>query len=139
MKIIILIFAICAFPAFSYCQDNTLYKIDTILETCLKENVSTPGIKECFGNAQVLWDKELNKYYQLLLSKLDSTGQATLKLSQRQWIIFRDNEIKFLLETYGRKDGQMWDIMIAERAHQLIRQRAVDLMNYYETFDVNGF
>jgi uncharacterized protein YecT (DUF1311 family) len=139
MKLLIIIIAICALPTLTYCQnEETQYKVDTILANCLKENVTTVGMTDCFVSAQNLWDKELNKYYQLLLTKLDATGQKKLKVTQKQWIIFRDQEIKFISETYGNRDGTMWIIIVAEKINQLIRQRAVDLIGYYETLPENS-
>ena len=139
MRLLIIIFAIWTFPTLTYCQNkDTQYKIDTILANCLKENVTTVGMSDCLVSAQNLWDKELNKYYQLLLTKLDAKGQNKLKETQKQWIVFRDHEIKFISETYGNREGTMWIIIVADKINQLVRQRAVDLIGYYETLSENS-
>ncbi len=109
------------------------YKIDTILNKCLSKNQSDVGMGDCFIKSQDLWDKELNKYYKLLLSVLDTSAQQKLKEAQRQWILFRDKEIQLIHDAYGSNDGSMWNLAIADRINQLIRQRAVDLIGYYET------
>ena len=95
-------------------------------------------MSDCLVNSQKLWDKELNKYYRLLLTKLDAPGQKKLKETQKQWIIFRDNEIKFISEAYGKREGTMWVITVADKVNQLIRQRAVDLIEYWATLTENS-
>lgn len=139
MRLVITLIAIWIIPTSTYCQNDAIqYKVDTILADCLKDNITTVGMSDCFANAQDLWDKELNKYYQLLLTKLDATGRKKLKETQKQWIIFRDQEIKFISEAYGNRDGTMWIIIVADKINQLIRQRAVDLISYYETLSANS-
>jgi uncharacterized protein YecT (DUF1311 family) len=138
MRLFIII-TICAFPTLTYCQnEDTQYKVDSILADCLKKNVTTVGMSDFLVSAQKLWDIELNKYYRLLLTKLDAKGQMKLKETQKQWIIFRDQEIKFISEAYGTRDGTMWIIIVADKINQLIRQRAVDLIGYYERLFANS-
>ena len=112
---------------------KTEYKIDTILSKCLDKNQTTVGMNDCLVKSQELWDKELNKYYKLLNSKLDSAGQRKLKEAQKQWLNFRDKEIQLISDAYGKRDGTMWIIVTADKINQLVRQRAVDMIEYYET------
>jgi uncharacterized protein YecT (DUF1311 family) len=74
------------------------YKIDTILNKCIaKTNGGDVGLISCLQKAEMNWDAELNKTFKLLIAKLDSSEQKELRESQRQWIIYKDKEIKFLL------------------------------------------
>jgi uncharacterized protein YecT (DUF1311 family) len=45
---------------------------------------------------EIEYDKLLNKYYQKLLNKLKEPDKETLRQAQRNWIKFRDSEIKLI-------------------------------------------
>lgn len=60
------------------------YKIDTVLKQCLLKNESTKGMTNCTQTALEDWDKELNNYYKLTLTKLDAPKQIFFRESQRQ-------------------------------------------------------
>lgn len=129
--IIILSFSFLLFSQ-AFGQVQPKHKIDQELEQCIEENGSTQGMVSCTMNAEKKWDNELNKYYKLLLSKLDSTGQSALRESQRQWLLFRQKETTFYMKVYGSNEGTMWRIIIADKHMGLIKQRAVELTEYYE-------
>ena len=113
------------------------YRLDTILQKCLNKKPSNIGMIECLQSVEKGWNKELNKYYKLLLTKLDTTEQTLLRESQRQWLIFKDKEVKFFIEVFSKKDGSMWPLMISDKSMQIIRQRAIELSDYYETLTQN--
>jgi uncharacterized protein YecT (DUF1311 family) len=137
-KELLIVIAVSTLPILALCQKTeTQYKVDTVLAKCLEEHTTTAGMADCLATAEDLWDKELNKYYRLLLLKLDTLGQKRLKESQKQWLIFRDNEIKFISRAYGNQDGTMWIIIRADRIAQLVRRRAVDLIEYYEMLTID--
>ena len=54
-----------------------------------------------FSNNQLWSDYEdlLNKYYKLLIAKLNAADKETLKVSQRNWLKYRDSDqqVNFLL------------------------------------------
>ena len=52
-----------------------------------------PAMAEAVYIAGEQWDAELNKYYKIVMGKLDAAGQAKLKESQRAWLKFRDAEL----------------------------------------------
>ncbi|WP_370688833.1 lysozyme inhibitor LprI family protein [Fulvivirga ulvae] len=47
---------------------------------------TTSEIIDCQIRAAEAWDKELNKYYKLYLSKLNEGGKVVLIEAQREWI-----------------------------------------------------
>jgi len=117
----------------SFAQQPTKeHKIDIALSNCIKKDGSTIGMIGCLITADTEWDKELNKSFKLLSSKLDTSGQRKLRESQRQWIIYRDKEIAFFMQLYDR-DGTMWNVIKNETGMKLTRQRALELIDYYET------
>lgn len=118
-------------------QKGSSYPIDKKLQSCIESNGSTMGMVECTQKAQNEWDKELNKYYKLLLGKLDASDQQFLRESQRQWLAYKEKETKFYMRVYGKQEGSMWSNVIADKALQITRQRAIELMDYYGTLTQN--
>jgi len=117
---------------------NKSYRVDTVLNKCIdKTNGGDAGMIYCLQKAEMNWDAELNKTFKLLLAKLDSSEQKELRESQRQWIIYKDKEIKFFTDIYGKRDGTMWNLAISDKQMQLIRQRTIELLDYYETLTQN--
>ena len=117
-------------------QTNKILKhpIDIKLEKCLSvdSNQTTSGMIQCSSIAENEWDKELNKYYKLLIDKLNSDEKQKLKNTQRYWLIYRDNELSFSGTMYYNMEGTMWRVTAAGRSCDLIKQRALELKNYYD-------
>lgn len=114
-------------------QNNEKHEIDIQLEKCLDspDNYSTAGMTDCISDAIDAWDKELNKNYKLLMSVLSEEEKELLKKSQRTWITFRDNEMAFSNKMYINMNGSMWLIVAAQRKCDFIRQRTLELKEYY--------
>jgi uncharacterized protein YecT (DUF1311 family) len=107
--------------------------IDKQWRECLDstENQTTVGMTACSIQAAKVWDKELNKNYRLLMSKL-SIEQEELKNAQRNWILYRDKEMEFASIMYINLEGTMWRIVLADRETEMTRQRALELKVYYD-------
>jgi uncharacterized protein YecT (DUF1311 family) len=111
------------------------HKIEKELDACLAidSNQSTAGMNRCVYLATEQWDKELNKYYGLLMGSLDSAGQHDLREAQRQWIVYRDKEFKFILTLYyGQMQGTMWTNVASMSRLKVVKQRAIELRSHYE-------
>ena len=108
--------------------------IDKHLRECLDstENQTTVGMTACSIRVGKEWDNELNKNYNLLISKLSVDEKEKLRSAQRNWILFRDKEIEFASTMYINLEGTMWRIVLADRQTELIRQRALELKAYYD-------
>lgn len=92
----------------------------------------------CEITARQEWDEELNKYYKLLMSLLDSAGKEKLKIAQRQWIEFRDKEFEIINELYlGQMQGTMWIVIAAGRKTDIVRDRAGQLAGYYDSIELD--
>lgn len=119
----------------SYGQTETeAHIIDKQLKECLDstENQTTVGMTACSIRAGKEWDKELNKNYNLLVSKLSGDEREKLKSAQRNWILYRDKEMEFASSVYINLQGTMWRIALADRQTELTRQRALELKTYYD-------
>jgi uncharacterized protein YecT (DUF1311 family) len=108
--------------------------IDKQWRECLDstENQTTVGMTACSIQAAKVWDKELNKNYRLLMSKLSGDEKEELKNAQRNWILYRDKEMEFASIMYINLEGTMWRIVLADRETEMTRQRALELKVYYD-------
>ncbi|MBL7884247.1 MAG: DUF1311 domain-containing protein [Bacteroidia bacterium] len=134
---IFILFSMCIFA-----QDEQLkqkHAIDVRLEACyaIDSNQTTFGMINCEAIARDEWDKELNKYYKLLMATLQPLEKTKLKSAQLAWISYRDKELNFSGAMYYGMQGTMYHVMAAARSCDIVKQRALELKSYYEilTFD----
>lgn len=82
------------------------------------------------------WDKQLNKYYGLLKTKLPKEAFEVLKESQKQWMNYHDKEYLFIYKFYYEvKDGTMWYAIAENKKKEIVKERAIELKEYYEMQD----
>ena len=123
---------LCSSSVFSQ-NDTAGNTIDTQLNACLdsSQNSSTIGMINCAVRAKDAWDKELNKYYNLLLATLSKDEKDKLRTAQRKWLLFRDSESTFSAIMYRNMQGTMWSIAKVNADVSVIKQRALELKTYY--------
>jgi len=119
------------------------FKIDTFLiEKLLSKRISidysTAGMTKAAYDTEVEYDKLLNKYYQLLLKKLNDSDKEILKQTQRSWIQYRDSERK--LNSEIAKDeysggGTMQRIIVASGYVEITKKRVIELYSYLTRFN----
>ena len=131
-----------AFSTFSFGQkkaDASQNPIDKQCDACLdsSENQNTAGMIRCSVNAEVAWDKEMNKYYKLLMQKLNPEEKEKLKTAQKSWLQYRDNEILFSNKLHTDMEGTMWLVVNAGRLAEIVKQRALELKGYYDEFELH--
>ena len=115
-------------------QSTNKAKIDLAYEQCLEENTTTAASRNCTLAAMEKWDAELNKYYKLLMENLSASGQALLRDTQRDWIKFRDKEFTFIHAFYfEEKEGSMWHPVADGEKMKMVKRRALELKDFYET------
>lgn len=131
MKLILTIILFC-FLSQANGQTDKEYSIDIELQTCLdsSENYTTKGMTNCVTIATGKCDDELNKNYQELLLLLKTEQKENLKISQRQWIEYRDKEIEFSNQLYSDLQGTMWIPVAAQTKLKLTKQRALEIESY---------
>jgi uncharacterized protein YecT (DUF1311 family) len=113
-------------------QTEEKHPIDVQRENCHAEdsNMTTVGMTNCELIAAELWDKQINDYFNSLLTLLEKEDIEILKETQLKWIEYRDKELKFSGKFYGSLDGTMWRIHSAGRRCDINRTRALELKNY---------
>lgn len=132
-------FTMYSMVSFSQDKPYQQYAIDADLEQChaVLENQTTAGMIECEYTARIAWDKQMNKYYKLLIEVLKPAEKKLLRDSQRTWLEYRDNEMNFATAFYKNMEGTAWLVIHAGRLTTIVKQRALELEGYYEmaTFD----
>ncbi|QHT69179.1 DUF1311 domain-containing protein [Rhodocytophaga rosea] len=133
--VVLLGVATLTFGQTSESSSNDTHPIEKRFADCLEkeEGQTTMGMMECAGKARDEWDKELNKYYKLLMGVLSAAEKTKLQQAQRKWIEYRDTENAFSGEMYYNMEGTMWRITAVERQVELVKERALTLQSYYET------
>lgn len=113
--------------------------IDQNLQACLdsSENYSTAGQIQCAARAIEAWNREMNRYYKLLMGLLSPDEKTKLKKAQVAWLGFRDHEMTFQGTTYNNLEGSMWRVAAVYRQLEIVKQRATDLAEYYNVFSEN--
>lgn len=115
-------------------QSEKKHPIDIQRENChsIDSNQTTVGMTNCEYIAAELWDKQLNEYYNLLMTLLNNEEKEILKDSQLKWIEYRDKELKFSGTFYHNLQGTMWRIVAASRRCDLTRTRALEIKEYID-------
>lgn len=106
-------------------------RIEKKEQKAIDKDGSTAGMTDAAEQAYKDWDKELNRFYNALMSQLEAPEAAALKASQIQWLKFRDAEFKQIDKLYGTMDGTMYYPMRVESRVRIVRDRANELITYY--------
>lgn len=86
---------------------------------------------EAYKNHLEFLDKELNKAYKIIRSKLPKKQKQELKISQRNWIKFRDAEFEFIDNNWTREHfGSSAGISIGDYKSSIIKNRVLQLLYY---------
>jgi len=115
------------------------HPIDLELQNCLdsSENYTTKGMTDCVIRATEKWDEELNKNYQELLTLLTAEQKDKLKIAQRKWVIYRNNEIEFSNQLYYDMQGTMWITVAAQTKLDLTKKRTKEFESYIANLTVD--
>lgn len=109
------------------------YRIDTLMARKINVDFSNQGMVQAMSDATVSYDKLLNKYYRMLFAKLSVADQEILKMTQRNWILYRDSEIKLintLLKIEYAGVGLDQRLFAATDILDITKNRVVDLYDY---------
>ncbi len=120
-------------------QTTQADRIEKARKKCLdsSENQTTGGMCGCNFAALEQWDKLLNKDYRLLLTKLAPEARTALIVAQREWLKFQESELDFIYSHYGKMDGTMWQIVIADKKMELTKKRVLTLEEYIEDLEAD--
>ena len=114
--------------------------IDDILKECRddKENRNPDGSIQCEYAARIAWEKEIDKTYKMLLAILNAEEKRLLKISQKDWITYRDNEMLYASVFYKNMKSETWLVVNSVRLTSIFRTRALELQEYYDMKLLDG-
>lgn len=109
------------------------------VQHCLDNTFGGTGGIPCLIGS-ILWDRELNTYYGLLISKLDAPGKTLLRRSQREWLKSRDTATSFVQHViYAKYEGREGSMYVLRREGELdaalaplVKERALWLKYWFE-------
>jgi uncharacterized protein YecT (DUF1311 family) len=120
-----------------YIEPSDVHPIEKSLEECLaiEENMTSSGMERCAYQATQEWDKELNKVYKQLMSKLDAQAQDELRKAQRAWVSYKELELNNMssIYRYSFQNGEGGSFLIPMQAMdelELTKTRALTLSGY---------
>ena len=107
--------------------DELKQNIDSTLQKCKMDAVSTIDSQNCYIKATTAWDTELGNQYKLLIRD-----------SQRQWIKYRDSYNKGIEAFYQKEEGTIWSLIAAESKMNIIRDKTLDLYRLRNSTNLGG-
>jgi uncharacterized protein YecT (DUF1311 family) len=113
---------------------DTFY-LERLWQLEINYNGSTMGMNQATRKAETAYDKLLNKYYKMLFDQLQGKDKETLKVSQRNWLKYRDSE-RSVNYSINNKDytggGTIHSIFVTNRNTDIVKQRVIELYHYLD-------
>lgn len=133
--LILVIFSI----GYDYANTGSVYANTSAFnyDKCIKKADINIEIIKCNEKNTIYWDKKLNQYYKILMSKLDSGQKDILQKSQRRWIKYRDQEILNVKSIYSKLQGTMTRPWASYRIANMTKLRAEDLKHFIKLLEEN--
>src|SRR3979409_1564012 len=131
-KLLFALISILFLASLSTAQEQPQHPIDKALDACIDKNGSTAGMVECTDKAYAAWDKELNKNYGELMRALKPAQKEALRLTQLEWIKYRDLDFKFIDSVYDTMDGTMYIPMRIDARMEVVKKRAQELRGFLD-------
>lgn len=110
--------------------ESDLSRLEKQYEEEIDKDYSTTGMVLAGQKYYEELDEILNKCYKELMATLDDEEKVALKESQREWIKFKDKELKFAANLYSKKDGSIWRLSTPRVAINLMINRIKELSIY---------
>jgi uncharacterized protein YecT (DUF1311 family) len=109
------------------------FKIERRLALRIDEDYSTASMVKASYEAEQAYDALLNKYYKVLIERLNSDDKEVLKHAQRSWLSYRDAERKFY-HTVAKEEysggGTIQRTITASRFLHQTKSRVIELYRY---------
>lgn len=108
--------------------------LDKDYQTEYKKAKTTLDYAKLEAKYTKLWDKELNNVYQKLLAKVSRPEKKILTEAQMGWLQWHTKENQFVSSMLANQQGTIWPIVQAKAYKNRIRERTLELMEYYYFF-----
>jgi uncharacterized protein YecT (DUF1311 family) len=99
-----------------------------------EKDTSTMDMVDTLNAFTTLWEKEMNRVLNALMTTVDMDGKRTIRDSQEAWRKFRDAEIKMLIKIHSGREGTIQSIIISSRIQKITRDRAIQINSYLSPF-----
>jgi uncharacterized protein YecT (DUF1311 family) len=111
---------------------NCTYAIGKISEfkDCYDHAIATIELRDCLNKELAYYDQLLNLSYKELMRVLPFSEKSKLKLAEKSWIDFKNNECDFL--GFTSRDGTLEPIIIISCHIDMTKQRLNTLVDYIE-------
>ena len=121
------------------------FKIDTFIvskrfELYISQDYSDFGMKTASIYMLKDFEKLLNKYYKILLSKLKPEDKENLKITQRNWINYRESEKQFsylVSEDKYSGGGTIQTLFVLSRNIEITQNRVSEFYQYIERINID--
>ena len=110
-------------------ERQTVRRIEKIERDAISKDSTTAGMINAAEQAYDAWNREQNRYYQILMHKLPLAQRQALKAAQISWGSFRDQEFKHIESLYSLLEGTMYLPMRVESRIRIVRDRALELLH----------
>ncbi len=110
------------------------HPLDILKSKRMEKNISTMDMVDTLIAFTDLWEKEMNRVLNALMTTVDMDGKRTIQDSQEAWKKFRDAEVKMLIKIHNEREGTIQSIVIAARIQGITRDRANQINNYLSPF-----
>lgn len=117
---------------------NTEYKhpIDIEEEKCIK-NSSTFDYPNCSYYAGTQWEKEINKYLNLLKKEMNTTDYSLIEVNQKKWEQSSQSDIKMIEKYINSKQGLIYVTIGTSTITDIYKSRALLLRKIYDEYIEN--
>lgn len=106
----------------------------------VSQDYSDYGMKTASIHLLEAYEKLLNKYYQMLLATLNPEDREILKVTQRNWIKYRESE-KQLNDLVSKDNysggGSIQVLFVLSREIEITQNRVVEFYNYMGRLNLN--
>ena len=131
MKRIIILFLIIVSQFFNVAVAND---IDVLERECLNNTSSTASMIACTQQAKKMWQKEMEKYYSLLLDKIPQPNRKNLHNSQKYWLNYQSEQAKLTNELLNEQQGTMYLNVRENLQKQTVKTRAIELRELHNNY-----
>lgn len=111
--------------------------LDKQIADCSARAENTLASVDCLNQGLAAWDTLLNSQYRILLRSQPEEVKSSLRKAQRAWIKYRDDYLLAMQAFYRQQQGTIWQIVMADSALRLTRDRAVELYRLRTSTDLS--
>lgn len=117
--------------------ETDVYRVEKLADKKVAIDYTTSGMTAAIVQLNNDYDKLLNKYYVILMKKLNPKDQEKLKVAQRNWLQFRDSEIQIIgiiSKTVYSGGGTIQSNIMAGRISDLTKNRLLSIKDHLNQF-----